>query len=150
MQALALARSMAGGAPLEALLIGPGGGDAAQELGAHGVTTAHVAEDDRLAAYAPAAWACCVTDAIERTQPGSVVAAGTNRGNEVMAHVAARMDLPFAANCTKASEDGTVTTRPMGRQPPRGGTPPGLPLIAVVCAARGSADARSMAPMPRT
>jgi electron transfer flavoprotein alpha subunit len=109
LQALALARGMAGGGPLEALLIGSGGADAAKELGAHGVTAAHVAEDDRLAAYAPAAWARCVTDAIERTNPSAVVAAGTNRGNEVMAHVAARLDLPFAANCTRASEDGTVT-----------------------------------------
>jgi electron transfer flavoprotein alpha subunit len=106
-QALALARGLGG--DLEALLVGPGGTEAAQELSAHGVTTAHVADDDRLAAYAPGAWARCVTDAIEKTSPTAVVAAGSNRGNEVMAHVAARMDLPFAANCTEAAKDGTVT-----------------------------------------
>jgi electron transfer flavoprotein alpha subunit len=109
LQALALARGVAGEGGLEALLVGPGGADAAQELGAHGVTTAHVAEDERLAAYAPAAWARCVTDAAERTDPSAIVAAGSNRGNEAMAHVAARMDLPFAANCTQAAPDGTVT-----------------------------------------
>jgi electron transfer flavoprotein alpha subunit len=110
LQALALARGIAdAGEPLEALLVGPGGGDAATQLGAHGVRTAHVAEDERLAAYAPGAWARCVTDAIERSGPTAVLAAGTNRGNEVMAHVAARLDLPFAANCTKAASDGTVT-----------------------------------------
>ena len=109
LQALALARAMAGAEPLKALLVGPGGREAAAQLGAHGVTTAHVAEDDRLAAYAPGAWARCVTDTVERTNAKSVVAAGTNRGNEVMAHVAARMDLPFAANCTNAAADGTVT-----------------------------------------
>jgi electron transfer flavoprotein alpha subunit len=110
LQALALARGMAeAGGPLEALLVGPGGTDAARELGAHGVTTAHVAEDDRLTAYAPAAWARCVTDAIAKTNPSAVLAAGSNRGNEVMAHVAARTDLPFASNCTNASEDGRVT-----------------------------------------
>jgi electron transfer flavoprotein alpha subunit len=107
LQALALARTLAGGEPVEALLVG--GADAAAELGAHGVSTAHVAEDERLAVYAPGAWARCVLDAIDRTGPGAVVAAGTNRGNEVMAHVAARMDLPFAANCTAAKTDGTVT-----------------------------------------
>jgi electron transfer flavoprotein alpha subunit len=107
LQALALARTITGDAPLEALLVGPGGADAARELGAHGVTTAHVAEDDRLRAYAPAAWARCVIQAGDGA--AAIVAAGTNRGNEVMAHVAARLDLPFAANCTKASEDGTVT-----------------------------------------
>jgi electron transfer flavoprotein alpha subunit len=109
LQALALARTIAGEGPLEALLIGPGATDAANELGAHGVTTAHVTEDDRLAAYAPAAWARCIAEVADRTGASAIVAAGSNRGNEVMAHVAARMDLPFAANCTKASKDGTVT-----------------------------------------
>jgi electron transfer flavoprotein alpha subunit len=107
LQALALARTIAEEGPLEALLIGPGATDAANELGAHGVTTAHVTEDDRLRAYAPAAWAACVIQAAEGA--AAVVAAGSNRGNEVMAHVAARMDLPFAANCTKAAKDGSVT-----------------------------------------
>jgi electron transfer flavoprotein alpha subunit len=106
LQALALARTLG---ETEALLVGPGGADAAAELGAHGVATAHVAEDERLAAYAPAAWARCVTDAIDHTGAAAVVAAGTNRGNEVMAHVAARLDLPFAANCTQVANDGTVT-----------------------------------------
>ena len=109
LQALALARTLAGSEPVQALLVGPGGAEAAAELGAHGVRTAHVAEDERLGAYAPGAWARCVTDMIDRTGAEAVVAAGTNRGNEVMAHVAARLDLPFAANCTKAAEDGTVT-----------------------------------------
>ena len=45
-----------------------------------------------------AAW----TELIERQAPAAVVAAGTNRGNEVLSHVAARRDLPFAANCTAA------------------------------------------------
>ena len=109
LQAIALARTIAGEGSLEALLVGPGGEAAAKELGAHGMTTAHVTEDDRLGSYAPAAWARCVTEVAERTQPKAVVAAGSNRGNEVMAHVGARLDLPFAANCTKATQDGTMT-----------------------------------------
>jgi electron transfer flavoprotein alpha subunit len=101
LQALALARDL--GEPT-ALLVG--GGDAAAQLGAQGVSTAYVAEDERLAAYAPAAWARCVDGLIDRLSPSAVVAAGTNRGNEVLAHVAARRDLPFAANVT-AIGDGT-------------------------------------------
>ena len=57
LQAVALARELTGGGPLEALLAGPGAREAAAQLGAHGVATAHVAEDDRLSAFAPAAWA---------------------------------------------------------------------------------------------
>jgi electron transfer flavoprotein alpha subunit len=101
LQALAFAP----GEPVEALLAGPGARDAAAALP---VSVAHVAEDERLDAYAPGAWARCLTELIERTQPSAVVAAGTTRGNEVLAHVGARLDLPFAANCTELS-DGSVT-----------------------------------------
>ncbi len=100
LQALTLARSLAGDEPLTALLVGQGGQEAGAALGAHGVGAALVAEDERLAAYSPGGWAGSVADAIERTEASAVVAAGTNRGNEVLAHVAARRDLPFAANCT--------------------------------------------------
>jgi electron transfer flavoprotein alpha subunit len=62
-----------------------------------------------LGAYAPGAWATAVEEVIDRTAPTAVVAAGTNRGNEVLAHVAARRDLPFAANCI--SVDGETVTR---------------------------------------
>jgi electron transfer flavoprotein alpha subunit len=60
-------------------------------------------------AYAPGAWATAVEELIERTSPSAVVAPGTQRGNEVLAHVAARRDLPFAANCI--SVDGDTVTR---------------------------------------
>ena len=61
------------------------------------VERSHVAEG--IDAYAPAAWATALEEVIDRVQPSAVVAAGTERGNEVLAHVAARRDLPFAANC---------------------------------------------------
>ena len=104
LQALSLAGEVAGGEPLTALLVGEGGREASAQLGSAGVAGALAAEDERLAAYAPAAWARCVTDAIERTGADGVVAAGTNRGNEVLSHVAARLDQPFAANCTAIGE----------------------------------------------
>ena len=102
LQALALARRVAGGGPPSALLIGEGAREAAAGLGAHGVATAYVVEDERLAAYAPAAWARSLIELAEALKPRAVVAAGTNRGNEVLSHAAARTDLPFAANCTEA------------------------------------------------
>jgi electron transfer flavoprotein alpha subunit len=69
----------------------------------------HIVEDDRLSAYAPAAWAACVEQLIDRIQPAAVVAAGTNRGNEVLGHLAARRDLPFAANVIGVGGDGSLT-----------------------------------------
>ena len=106
LQALALARGL--GEPLEALLVGPGAAGAASGLGAHGVETAHVAEDERLSAYAPGAWARCVTDLADRLGPSAIAAPVSTAGNEVLAHVAARTNLPFAANCTKVQAGDPV------------------------------------------
>jgi electron transfer flavoprotein alpha subunit len=103
LQAISLARDLGG--PLHALTVGEPG----TELGAYGVETLHSVQDDRLAAYAPAAWAACLEQLIDRVHPDAVVAAGTNRGNEVLGHLAARRDLPFAANCIAVGSDGSVT-----------------------------------------
>jgi electron transfer flavoprotein alpha subunit len=52
--------------------------------------------------YAPEAWA----QAIVELEPEVVVAPGTDRGHEVLAHVAARLDAPLAANCIDARVEG--------------------------------------------
>jgi len=57
--------------------------------------------------YAPAAWAAAISAAAEGAD--SIVAAGSDRGNELLAHVAARLDQPFAANVTRI--EGDVVTR---------------------------------------
>ena len=103
LQAISLARDLGG--PLHALSVG----EAVTGLGAYGVETLHVAEHDGLSAYAPAAWAACLEQLIDQVAPDAVVAAGTNRGNEVLGHLAARRELPFAANCIAVGSDGTVT-----------------------------------------
>ena len=46
--------------------------------------------------YAPAAWAQALVEAINQRSPQTVIAAGTDRGNEVLAHVAAKLDLPMS------------------------------------------------------
>jgi electron transfer flavoprotein alpha subunit len=55
-------------------------------------------------AYQPAAWAA----ALAAQAADAFVAAGSDRGNELLAHVAARLDQPFAANVTRVEGD-TVT-----------------------------------------
>ena len=67
LQAVALARSIAGDGSLEALLAGPGAADAALALGAHGVARAYVAEHDGLAVHAPVALARCIIRPHERS-----------------------------------------------------------------------------------
>jgi electron transfer flavoprotein alpha subunit len=57
--------------------------------------------------YAPPAWAAAIAAAAVGVE--TVVAAGSDRGNELLAHVAALLDQPFAANVTEI--DGDVVTR---------------------------------------
>ena len=102
LQALTLARgyASAAGAPLHAVLVG--GRAVAAGLTGQGVAVAHSVEHEALASYAPAAWAAALQQLAEALTAVAVVAPGSDRGNEVMAHLAARLDLPLAANCTAA------------------------------------------------
>jgi electron transfer flavoprotein alpha subunit len=61
------------------------------------------------APYAPSAWAA----ALARQADGheAVVGPGSDRGNEVLAHVAAQLDLPFAANVTELRGDELTRQR---------------------------------------
>ncbi len=99
LQALTFARAYAGEGPLDVVAVGlePRG------LEQHGVGTVHVAEHDAFASYAPAAIAQSVAELAQRVSASAVIAAGSDAGNEVMAHVAAKLDLPFAANCIEAA-----------------------------------------------
>ena len=99
-EALVLASSItaATGGQVEAVLAGPGAADVGRGLGANGVGTAHLVEDERLEAYAPAAWASAIVELIASRGPVAVVAGGSDRGHEIMAHVAARSGWPLVTN----------------------------------------------------
>jgi electron transfer flavoprotein alpha subunit len=109
-----LAREL--GEPLEAVAIGPNGAAAAGILSSYGVSSLQVADDPRLAVYAPAAWAHTIAELSDRVKPEVVMGTASDRGGEVMAHVAARMRLPMAANCTEVApgEPFTVTRQRWG------------------------------------
>jgi len=64
---------------------------------------------DAVQPFAPDALAAILAQAADDMNASAVVAAGTERGNEVMARLAARMGLPLAANCIDA-EPGDPTT----------------------------------------
>ena len=54
-----------------------------------------------------------LADAIARLEPAAVVGPGTDRGNDVVARVAARLGLPFAANCVAVTPGDPVTVTRM-------------------------------------
>jgi electron transfer flavoprotein alpha subunit len=109
LQALTLARAFAG-ASVDAICVS---GEVAHTLAGHGVETLHVAEGDAFASYSPRAIAEAIVELAGRLDAPAVVGPGTERGNEVFAHVAALLDLPLAANCVNAavSEEGADVTR---------------------------------------
>ena len=81
-------------------------GDAAAAVPAlteYGVGDAYAVE---LAGYAPQAWARALAGLAAERSATAVVAAGTDHGSEVMAHLGAITGLPMAANCASAAWDG--------------------------------------------
>ena len=72
------------------------------ELGAYGLTDIYLVRSE---CYAPLAWARALSTLV--ADPGrdarAVIAAGTDHGNEVLAHLAAITGLPLAAQCVSAT-----------------------------------------------
>ena len=54
-------------------------------------------------AYSPSGFAGAIENVVAQRPYSAVLAPGTERGNEVLAHVAARLDLPMAANCVSVT-----------------------------------------------
>ena len=102
------ARGLAAGEAGHAVALGVGAAAAAGRGGA-GAARVHAARHDALGTFSPTAWARCLVQLVERLSPSAVIAAGSERGNEVMAHVGAILEQPMAANCTQATASSPVT-----------------------------------------
>ena len=107
LEGLTAARSLG---DVEALTIGESADHLADELGAYGVGKVHQVHDELLSDYGPEAWGEVVAQAVRALTPTIVLACGTDRGNEVIAQAAARLDLPFAANCLSLRPGDTFET----------------------------------------
>ncbi|MGN6795506.1 MAG: electron transfer flavoprotein subunit alpha/FixB family protein [Streptosporangiaceae bacterium] len=110
LRALAVARELAAsaGEELGAAWFGPDAAVPAADLAVAGVSRAWAIGSAELSGYAPLAWARALAglssgDAASAGPVSAVVAAATDHGNEVLAHLAAISDLPMAANCVSAS-----------------------------------------------
>ncbi|WP_028850653.1 electron transfer flavoprotein subunit alpha/FixB family protein [Thermocrispum municipale] len=79
---------------------------AVDELPKQGIRVAHVVEHEVLGDYAPEAYGEALAQLVKQVQPSAVVAPGSEKGNEVLAHLAARAGLPLAANCTQVGGTG--------------------------------------------
>jgi electron transfer flavoprotein alpha subunit len=111
LRALTFARELAGEADLAAVLFGVADAVTAQALADYGASSAYLTGPDRLAGYAPLAWARVLAGLAGQAGASAVVAAGTDHGNEVMAHLGALAGQPMAANCVSAAAAGDGSWR---------------------------------------
>jgi len=80
--------------------------------GSLGAPVSAVSIDTGSLGFAPAAWAQTLVDTAREQGATAIIAPGSDRGNEVLAHVAAKLDQPMAANCTAiAAGDPVSVTR---------------------------------------
>ena len=88
---------------VHAVTIGASADGLADELIAFGVDVIHQVHHDLLSDYGPESWGEVVAQAVRAMAPVGVVATGTDRGNEVVAQAAARLDVAFVANCIEVT-----------------------------------------------
>ena len=107
-EALTFGRTLAAkmDAEMHAAVIGAGAGDGAgpdsiaAEAGNHGAVRVYTVDDGVLSDFGPEAWGESIAQITSFLGPDAVLACGSERGNEVMAQAAVRLDAPVVANCT--------------------------------------------------
>jgi electron transfer flavoprotein alpha subunit len=110
LRALTLARTL-GDTSVQTVVFTESANVPAAALAGYGATDIYVIEPGALDGYAPQAWARVLAGLAAETGATAVLAAGTDRGNEVLAHLGAITGLPMAANCTIVTPDGGQTHR---------------------------------------
>lgn len=94
---------------MEALTIGANADALSSVAAQYGATVVHQAHHDALTDFGPEAWGEAAAQVITSLSPQLVMGSGTERGHEIVAQIAARLDLPASMNCTEfdSSFDGT-------------------------------------------
>ena len=118
LRALSVARNLAesAGEDLAAAMFGPADQVPAELLAAAGVARAFGVQAPQLTGYAPAGWARALEQLARACPASAVVAAGTDRGAEVLAHLGAITGLPVASGCVSAVAAGSPGTLDLVRQ----------------------------------
>ena len=101
LETLTFARSLSeagGGVPVDAVVVGEVSPALQAQLAAYAVRDVHQLTGAGFEAFAGAAWASGIETVLVTTRSVVVMAAGTPRGGEVLAHLAARTGAAMAAN----------------------------------------------------
>lgn len=107
LQAISAAKTL--DADVQAVIVGAGAKEIAADAAAYGASVVHVGSHANLLDYTPRAHARALLSVVEKISPRAVLAGGTPRGNEVLSHLAAMTDLPFASECVSIALTGSDT-----------------------------------------
>jgi electron transfer flavoprotein alpha subunit len=123
--------------------------DPADELSLQAIAMARSLGDEVAAvtisseeAYAPAGWGRALAETLTAWGAGTLLGPGTDRGNEILAHVSAILDQPLAANCTAITpgNPASVTRVRWGGSLLEEASVHGAPLLATVAPHAVAAD----------
>jgi len=90
-----------------AAVFGDDGADTVDDLGTYGVDEVRHVTHDSLDGSAPQAWADSLVQLAEAVDTSTIVAPGSDRGQEILARAGASLEVPMAANCLEV-EPGEV------------------------------------------
>ena len=93
----------------EALTIGSDADALSETIAKYGATTVHQAHHSALTDFGPEAWGESVAQIVRKVSPSLVIGTGTERGHEVIAQTAARLNLPASMNCLEFDKSFTGT-----------------------------------------
>ena len=93
----------------EALTIGSNADALSEIIAKYGATTVHQAHHSALTDFGPEAWGESVAQIVRKVSPSLVIGTGTERGHEVIAQTAARLNLPASMNCLEFDKSFTGT-----------------------------------------
>ena len=113
-EALTFGRTLAAKMDVEmhAAVIGAGAPEAAgpdgiaAEAGNHGAARVYTVDGEVLSDFGPEAWGESIAQVTNLLGPSAVLTCGSERGNEVVAQAAVRLDAPMVANCTDITPPG--------------------------------------------
>src|SRR5690606_33160246 len=105
-EALTFARQL--GEEVHALVLGTADATVLADCRELGVAVVHEATNEELGRYAAAAWGSALSQAAGASRAQVVLAGGTPRGTEVLAHLAARYTMPMAANVVQVVSTGPL------------------------------------------
>lgn len=108
-EAVAAAQELAGGQPVEAIVLGSNPADAAKELSQAALAAVHIIDSPLLEPYTPDGYTAAVEKAIGELKPSHVVLPHTYRTRDFAPKLAARLDRALITDCIAIKSGASPT-----------------------------------------